>query len=367
MKPRCFVAMPIGRHDTDTLYDNHIRPAIEAAGLTPCRVDRIVHNDRIDERIRREIARANVVVADLTYARPSVYWEAGFAERSSPVIYIVRADHFSQSDDDLLGNQTVHFDLRNANIIGWKGSGDIYFERELTKRLRFVMAPLIASREKELERKKERKEFSELALTERRRVVNIAVSSSLAPFGFDLLLRGDIHPNSEDVRFLSRLHRTIMWKKDKNVAYLVYAFPTFSTLRKKSLEYLNSNMFGRFSRASEYAIWEELPVEITSLTRRKIRKIRRLLIVPVISTVPRSRIEGVLSSWRGGFPTGWYFMPSLHEPFRVKSGHSKAISSSNEILILDKISSLSDFRDALSSTIENIESRDDVLIDYPVR
>jgi hypothetical protein len=32
--------------------------------------------------------------ADLRYARPSVYFEAGYAERSVPVIYTVRRDHF---------------------------------------------------------------------------------------------------------------------------------------------------------------------------------------------------------------------------------------------------------------------------------
>ncbi len=39
--------------------------------------DRLMHNEHIDQKILREIEAAHVVVADLTFARPSVYWEAG--------------------------------------------------------------------------------------------------------------------------------------------------------------------------------------------------------------------------------------------------------------------------------------------------
>src|SRR5512143_4051755 len=102
-KLRCFVAMAFGHEDTDYVYAQWIEPAIENAGLFPVRVDKIIHNDRIDTRIRDELLKADVVVADLTYARPSVYWEAGFAERSVPVIYTCRKDHFSPLPDDKFG------------------------------------------------------------------------------------------------------------------------------------------------------------------------------------------------------------------------------------------------------------------------
>jgi nucleoside 2-deoxyribosyltransferase len=108
IKLRCFVAIAFNHEDTDTVYKNHIEKAIIEANMTPVRVDRITHNDRIDEKIRNEITKADVVVADLTYARPSVCWEAGFAERVVPVVYTCRTDHFRQTEDDTFGNFIVH-------------------------------------------------------------------------------------------------------------------------------------------------------------------------------------------------------------------------------------------------------------------
>src|SRR5215472_9716952 len=54
---------------------------------------RLEHNDDIDKRIMKEIKACDFAIADLTYARPSVYFEAGFAQRSVPVTS--RKDHRS--------------------------------------------------------------------------------------------------------------------------------------------------------------------------------------------------------------------------------------------------------------------------------
>jgi nucleoside 2-deoxyribosyltransferase len=83
------------------------------------RVDRIEHNDDIDDRIIAEIEKADLVITDLTYARPSVYFEAGYAQRAIPVVYTVRGDHFRARDADPHGNRQVHFDLKMRNIIAW--------------------------------------------------------------------------------------------------------------------------------------------------------------------------------------------------------------------------------------------------------
>jgi hypothetical protein len=103
-KLRCFVATAFGYEDTDYIYDQWIKPAVEEAELIPIGIDRIIHNDRSDARIRTELINADVVIADLTYARPSVYWEAGFAEHMVSVIYTCRKDHFSP----LLGDKQGH-------------------------------------------------------------------------------------------------------------------------------------------------------------------------------------------------------------------------------------------------------------------
>ena len=64
-KLRCFVAMAFDHEDTDAIYDKHIKKAITEVDMIPIRVDRVTHNDRIDAKIREEITRADIFVADL--------------------------------------------------------------------------------------------------------------------------------------------------------------------------------------------------------------------------------------------------------------------------------------------------------------
>jgi hypothetical protein len=85
-KLRCFVAMAFGQKDTDAIF-KILRKTLGPLGINAQRVDRIEHNDSIDTKIISEIEAADLVIADLTYARPSVYFEAGYAQRAIPVIF----------------------------------------------------------------------------------------------------------------------------------------------------------------------------------------------------------------------------------------------------------------------------------------
>jgi nucleoside 2-deoxyribosyltransferase len=125
----CFVAMPVGRPDVNTLYDRQINRVLRQLHIRPVFMGRLEHNDNIDTRIIEEIKKCDFAIADLTYARPSVYYEAGFAERSVYVIYTCRADHFKPKADDKEGNLQVHFDLRQKNIVSWSSSGDEFREK----------------------------------------------------------------------------------------------------------------------------------------------------------------------------------------------------------------------------------------------
>jgi len=62
---KCFLAMAFDYQDTDLLYD-HIAKTLRAMDIHPIRVDRVEHNDDIDDRIFKEIAAADLMVADLT-------------------------------------------------------------------------------------------------------------------------------------------------------------------------------------------------------------------------------------------------------------------------------------------------------------
>ena len=89
---QAFVAMWFdeGLHDA---YDNGIKPALEATGFNPYRVDRAHHNTRIDAEIMAQIRASRLVIADSTGARPSVYYEAGFADGLGiPVLWCCNRD-----------------------------------------------------------------------------------------------------------------------------------------------------------------------------------------------------------------------------------------------------------------------------------
>lgn len=103
-----------------------IHKAITTAGYEPVRVDRIEHNNRIDDEIIARIRGSKFLVADLTGQRGGVYFEAGFALGFGlRVIWLVR-------EDDL---EEVHFDNRQYNFIVWKPDALDDLEQRLRSRI----------------------------------------------------------------------------------------------------------------------------------------------------------------------------------------------------------------------------------------
>lgn len=75
-----FIAMPMaGEHpEYDDVHDA-IRQAANNCGLHAERVDEVQSNERITDRLLESIRKAEYVVADLTNAKPNVFYEAGYA------------------------------------------------------------------------------------------------------------------------------------------------------------------------------------------------------------------------------------------------------------------------------------------------
>ena len=116
---QAFVAMWFDPSLND-LYERGIRPAVEATGYTPLRIDQKPDANKIDDEIIAEIRRSRFVVADFTHgdggARGGVYYEAGFAYGLNiPVIFTCREDMFDN----------IHFDTRQYNHIGWAEPEDL--------------------------------------------------------------------------------------------------------------------------------------------------------------------------------------------------------------------------------------------------
>jgi hypothetical protein len=160
---KCFIASAFGREDVDCVYDDAVLPVLKRLSMTPLRVDRVEHNDDIDEKITELITTSDLAIVDLTYARPSAYYEAGYAAGlGKPVVYIVRKDHLRARDSDPEGLLRVHFDLQMKNIIAWS-KANTQFDERLERRLRHVSAPLAKQLEKQQAVLAERAKFARLA------------------------------------------------------------------------------------------------------------------------------------------------------------------------------------------------------------
>jgi hypothetical protein len=131
-KPVCFIAMAFDHDDTDALYESQILPALKRNNITSIIINRRQSNDDLNIQIIEQLEKADFCITDLTYARPSVYYEAGYAQRVIPVIYTVRKDHLSGHEDHL----RVHFDLQMKPIIPWGKPDDPNFSSRLEKRIK---------------------------------------------------------------------------------------------------------------------------------------------------------------------------------------------------------------------------------------
>lgn len=74
----CFVIMPFDGW-SDQYYREIFRPAIEDAGLKPCRADDLYRTGPIINDIWAYTQEAKVILADLTGKNPNVFYELGLA------------------------------------------------------------------------------------------------------------------------------------------------------------------------------------------------------------------------------------------------------------------------------------------------
>lgn len=123
-KPFAFIAMPFAK-SFDDAFELAIRPACEAAGAYAERVDQQIFSGSIMERVYNQIAKSDLVVADMSERNPNVFYEVGYAHALGKTTILV-----TRSEDD------IPFDLRQYPHIIYGGSLS-HLKAELERRVRW--------------------------------------------------------------------------------------------------------------------------------------------------------------------------------------------------------------------------------------
>ncbi len=247
MTMKCFVASAFGHRDVDAIYRGAVQPVLREFRITPLRVDRVEHNEDIDDKIFSLLNDADICIADLTHARPSVYYEAGYAfGQGKPVIYIVRDDHFRARPDDPNGNQRVHFDLQMKNIIPWK-SPDDKFRMRLRKRVKHVVAPLVRATKKVEAARAHAKEFSALPQFAQLRQIASKGRQLLFARGFKTVPYEDFHGVKSPFR--------LRFSRERSRIHTQVHFITCPSVAKNDI--VRFRFEGALSSANEPARYDE--------------------------------------------------------------------------------------------------------------
>jgi hypothetical protein len=132
IRPRIFVAMPFSE-PFETLYREVILPEVQRLGLEIVRVDEVAGPGILFEDIKREIAQASAVIAEITAPNQNVFYELGYSHAlNKPTILLAQR------------GKELPFDIRSYRVIFYDDTigGKPAVERALRQHLGAVLPTL---------------------------------------------------------------------------------------------------------------------------------------------------------------------------------------------------------------------------------
>ena len=132
--------MPVGRSDTDTVWERVYKPVMESFDCDPVRMDLRDSGGLIIPQIYTNISDAKFIISDLTYERPNCYYETGYAiglNKDQRLILCCRADHDLHRPPRYEESPKIHFDLQSYGIIWWNIDELDKFKEELISKLSY--------------------------------------------------------------------------------------------------------------------------------------------------------------------------------------------------------------------------------------
>lgn len=356
-KPRCFVAMAFDQTDTDAIYDKVIKPVLRRNGVNPIIINRRQDNRDINQQIMEQLDRADFCIADLTYTRPSVYFEAGYAQRQVEVIYTVRSDHLKKNQPEHL---RVHFDLQMKPLIKWTSENDPTFSNRLESRLKQTVLRTWKAKTKQTESEKREKDvFIAMSTNDKLRRLRSISIRSLHKIGFcewcmncfggppSLRRKYELYQLPRQLSrvykkpdHLSELHALFVARQKTKSCLLVSSVLVAESMTQTSIrDEIVSSLLRPWPRPTHFN------VGYNDKDRAKITTSEEHHIVVSLNNIPRTRIMKIMPKLSFDLNKDRYSMTSVFSESGIfKTSSSKKIQRHLHFYFLTKISSESDLR-----------------------
>ena len=121
---RCFVIMPISSQDGydeghfQLVYEDIIKPAIEACNLSPCRADETKNTNLIQLDILRKVIESPIAICDMSSKNPNVFYELGMRQAFDlPTVLLIDETTNAPFDVSSLRYVTYKKDMKHRDVV----------------------------------------------------------------------------------------------------------------------------------------------------------------------------------------------------------------------------------------------------------